>query len=414
MSRNDQNTSQAKAGPSLPIRKRLRIAFAVVAGLIFGMAGVAYSHGWFGLIFRGGSEEEDLGPVRVFDAAPPGPAPKGMVWIPGGVFWMGMGGRELHGGGHSEYYRGAVPRHKIQVDGFWMDKTEVTNGQFAKFVKATNYVTIAERWPEPGEFTDVLPEVLNRFRPHQTAILAVQPGAPFPATLPWPGLAICQRRIPPFSIVFKRPSQVVEPSGRNPGKWWHAVDGASWRYPQGPGSDLAGRDSYPVVHICYEDAVAYCQWSGKRLPTEAEWEFAARGGLDRKIYVWGDELLVNKKWMANTWQGSFPNEDTGEDGFRGLAPVASFQANGFGLYDMAGNAWEWCADWYQENYYAISPRRNPAGPHQAPRDGMRVVRGGSFACSDNYCKSYVPGARRPGQPGSSANHTGFRCAKSAR
>jgi formylglycine-generating enzyme required for sulfatase activity len=332
-----------------------------------------------------------------------------MVWIPGGVFWMGMGEREMQAGG-PEYCRGALPRHKVQVDGFWMDRTEVTNAAFAEFVQATKYVTVAERWIDPNKFTDVLPDQL-RFRQHQAALFIVQPAAGFPAALPLTGLATSRYMFPPSSAVLYQPAKPLDPNREEDlGKWWKLVDGACWRYPDGQ-NDLTGQENYPVVHICYEDAVAFCKWAGKRLPTEAEWEFAARGGLDRKIYCWGDDLLVGGKHMANSWQGSFPNLDSGADGFKGLA---SFPPNGFGLHDMAGNAWEWCVDWYLENYYMNSPQRNPKGPTDCPntKHPTRVQRGGSFACSDNYCKRYVPGARMAGEVESTACHTGFRCAKS--
>jgi formylglycine-generating enzyme len=295
-----------------------------------------------------------------------------------------------------------------------MDKTEVTNADFAEFVKATNYVTQAERWIDPNKFTDVLPEHL-KFRLQHASIFAFDAGLGFPAAISWGGLAASRYPFLPSSEVICCPAHpIANPKGRDPALWWNLVDGACWRHPEGPQSDLKGRENHPVVHIAYEDAVEFCKWAGKRLPTEAEWEFAARGGLDRKIYCWGDEPMVKNQWMCNSWQGSFPNKDTGADGHVGLAPVGSYPPNGFGLYDMAGNAWEWCADWYHRDYYSISPQHNPTGPKDCPnpKKPERVLRGGSFACSVGYCMSYVPGARRPGDTESSWNHAGFRCAKS--
>jgi formylglycine-generating enzyme len=283
------------------------------------------------------------------------------VWVPGGVFWMGC-----------TQFDDAIPVHKVEVDGFWMDRTEVTNAQFAKFVDATRYVTVAEK-PPAGD-------------------------------------------LKPFSIVFTAPDQTVDPHKVAHLTWWKAVKGADWRHPEGPASDLKGRDSHPVVHISYVDALAYAAWAGKRLPSEAEWEFAARGGLDRKVFCWGDELTPGGKFMANTWQGEFPNKNTVQDGFAGTAPVGSFPANGFGLSDMAGNVWEWCADWYHPAYYKFSPDKNPQGPRgsfdpQEPGVAKRVQRGGSYLCCDNFCKRYLPGARGKGEPESAANHVGFRCVR---
>jgi formylglycine-generating enzyme required for sulfatase activity len=293
-----------------------------------------------------------------------------MVWVPGGTFWMGQEG---------EMFRDAQPVHKVYVDGFWMDSTEVTNRQFRAFVEATGYVTLAERKPTS-----------------QTS--------PFAA----PGEA--------FSIVFTPPTSQVQLGKTNPLAWWKAVLGASWRRPEGPLSDLTGRDDHPVVHIAFDDAVAYCKWADKRLPTEAEWEFAARGGLDRQRFCWGNEQNPGGKFLANTWQGAFPHSNTCQDGFAGTAPVASFAPNGFGLFDMAGNVWEWCADWYHPAYYRFSPPRNPQGPLASfdpsePDLYKRVQRGGSFLCADEYCMRYVPGARGKGEPSSAANHIGFRCVR---
>jgi formylglycine-generating enzyme required for sulfatase activity len=260
----------------------------------------------------------------------PGEPPEGMVWISGGEFSMGCADPRafMHGG--PDAMQDARPIHRVYVDGFWMDKTEVTNEQFKEFVDATHYVTVAERIPRAEDF----------------------PGAP-------------PENLAAGSVVFTPTDRPVPLD--NHYQWWSYVKGASWRRPLGAESDLKGREKYPVVHIAYEDAVAYATWAVKRLPTEAEWEFAARGGLSGKIYVWGDELNPGGKWNANTYQGRFPVQEKSEDGFARLAPVAQFPANGYGLYDMAGNVWEWCSDWYRPDYYeqlaaAGGVARNPLGP----------------------------------------------------
>jgi formylglycine-generating enzyme len=224
----------------------------------------------------------------------------------------------------------------------------------------------------------------------------------------------------PGSLVFTPPAGKVPLNDVS--LWWKWTPGANWRHPDGPGSELQGRDNHPVVHVAYSDALAYCAWRGKkeggvfRLPTEAEWEFASRGGLDKKPYLWGDELRPHGKPMANTWQGEFPHKNTMEDGYLGAAPVASFPANDFGLHDMAGNVWEWCADWYQPRYASSFGERNPQGPttsHDPNEPGVpkRVQRGGSYLCCDNYCSRYMAGARGKGEPESTTNHIGFRCLK---
>ena len=308
---------------------------------------------------------------------PSDPAPEGMVWIPGGEFWMGSDEAD---------FKDARPWHRVYVDGFWMDKTEVTNEQFEKFVKATRYVTVAECTPTKEEF----------------------PTAP-------------EENLVAGSVVFTPPDRAVALNDHL--QWWSYVKGANWRHPTGPDSDLKGKEKYPVVHVAYDDALAYCKWADKRLPTEAEFEFAARGGLDRKPYVWGDDFHPDGKWMANTFQGHFPDENTVEDGFVGTAPVGAFPANRYGLYDIAGNVWEWCSDWYRPDYYqtladkgGVAP--NPQGPADSfdpsePGTEKRVHKGGSFLCTDQYCKRYEPGGRGKGEADTGTNHLGFRCVKSA-
>ena len=349
--------------PSPSGRRRPRRTWLAGLGLVLLAA-------CFGLYGLAGSDD----PAR-----PPGPAPEGMVWVPGGWFWMGS--EEPMG---IDQISNSAPVHRVWVDGFWMDETEVTNARFRAFVEATGYRTVAERMPDP--------ELL--------------------------AMAAPQRRVKgPFSGVFRPPA--VCPANLadcNCNEWWQAVEGADWRHPEGPTSSIVGKDDYPVVHVCYEDAVAWAEWAGKRLPTEAEWERAARGGLDRKRYVWGDELRPDGKWMANTWQGKFPCQDTAEDGHAGLAPVASYPPNGYGLYDMAGNAWEWCSDWYQPFFEVVPGQeiRNPTGPGSSSDpsnrgERMRVQRGGSYLCADEYCARYRVGGRQPGEVGSGQVHTGFRC-----
>jgi len=348
--------------------------------------------------------DEVLGPVQTNSSTPPGPAPEGMVWVPGGTFWMG-----------SMEFPDANPVHKVYVDGFWMDRTEVTNAQFAKFVAATKYVTVAERPLDPKKFPGFNVEGYG-FQPDYLACVSATPGVGF-AGLPWTGLYYTQPLLRPFSPVFQMPERRLDPNQADLRDWWRGVPGASWKHPEGPGSSWNGRENHPVVHIAYDDAVAFAQWAGKRLPTEAEWEFAARGGLDRQPYAWGDELKPQGKPMANTWQGEFPHLNTAEDGFLGTAPVASFPPNGFGLSDMSGNVWEWCSDWYQPQYNGADAR-NPQGPATSndpsePGVPKRVQRGGSFLCCDNYCQRYKMGARGKGDPESSANHIGFRCVRAA-
>ncbi len=272
------------------------------------------------------------------------------------------------------------PLHEVTVKSFFMDKTEVTNEQFAEFVKATNYVTLAERPLTAKELPGLLPEFEGKT------------------------VSLCYR--PPKGAVNLRDAL----------QWWAPVIGANWRHPDGPETDIIGKEKHPVVHVCWDDAQAYCKWAGKRLPTEAEWEFAARGGLEKARYIWGNEFSPNGKWMTNTWQGKFPHENTGEDGFKGLAPAGSFQANGYGLFDMAGNVWEWCSDWYLPDYYAKSPKDNPPGPTTSfdpdePGVMKHTTRGGSWMCSDSYCRGYRPSARMKTSPDTGLANTGFRCVK---
>jgi formylglycine-generating enzyme required for sulfatase activity len=312
-------------------------------------------------------DKKDDTPPKLNSAKPPGPPPDGMVWIPGGEFWMG-----------STAFEDAQPVHRVHVGGFWMDKTEVTNEQFARFVKATGYRTVAEKQPDPKEFPDIPKDKLK-----------------------------------PFSIVFKQPAPDALIDLKNHLSWWELNYGASWKHPEGPGSNLKARESHPVVHVCWHDAIAYCKWAKKRLPTEAEWEFAARGGLDRKKYGWGDELTPKKKWQCNIWQGNFPLQNTREDGFERAAPVGSFPVNGYGLADMAGNVWEWCHDWYDAETYTKEARRNPKGPATSGDaiEPKRAQRGGSFLCADNFFAGYDAGARGKGEPSSAGNHNGFRCVR---
>ena len=293
----------------------------------------------------------------------------GMMWIPTGTFRMGSEGGQPDEG----------PVHEVTLNGFWMDKTEVTNEQFAEFVKATEYVTVAERTPKAEDFPEAPPEALV-----------------------------------PGSVVFTPPRGRI--SLDNHFQWWSYVPGASWRHPEGPESSIVGREKHPVVHVAWEDAKAYAKWAGKRLPTEAEWEYASRGGLDRKPYVWGDEKVPDGKQLGNIWQGDFPAENSSQDGFAGLAPVASYPPNGYGLYDMAGNVWEWCADWYRPDAYEQHAKVNPKGPEsssdpQEPGMPKKVMRGGSFLCSDVYCTGYRPSARMKSSPDTGLSHTGFRCVK---
>jgi len=318
----------------------------------------------------------------------PATLPAGMIYIPGGEFSMGsLDPTEMFCGG-DQPMDDARPLHRVYLDGFFMDATEVTNEEFASFVKATGYVTVAERKPTREEFPQV---------PDDKLVAG--------------------------SVVFSPAPRPVPLDDHY--QWWSYVAGVNWRHPDGPSSDLKGREKFPVVHVAYEDAAAYAKWAGKRLPTEAEFEFAARGGLTGKPYPWGDDLKPEGKWPANIYQGKFPVKggDAGEDGFKGIAPVAQFRPNGYGLFDVGGNVWEWTSDWYRPDYYSTLAEqggvaRNPQGPATSldpaePGQPKRVQRGGSFLCTDEYCTRYMVGTRGKGEVRSASNHVGFRCVKDA-
>jgi len=302
------------------------------------------------------------------------PPAKDMVWIPGGTFLMGS----------DNHYPEEAPAHKVKVDGFWIDRFLVTNAQFQKFVKETGYVTFAERPANPDDYPGAKPELLE-----------------------------------PASIVFVKPERPV--SKDNHYNWWSYIPGANWRHPEGKGSSIKGREKHPVVHVSYEDVQAYAQWIGKELPTEAEWEFAAQGGLEGAEFAWGEELHPKGKMMANNWQGEFPMENLCSDGYERTSPVGVFPANGYGLYDMIGNVWEWTSDWYQEHrQIEKSPcctMDNPRGANlEASYDPQmpdikiprKATKGGSFLCAPSYCRRYRPAARMPQAIDTSTCHLGFR------
>ena len=306
-----------------------------------------------------------------------------MVWIPGGEFDMGSGDGE---GRPDE-----LPVHKVKLSGYWMDDHEVTNAQFRKFVDATGYVTTAEKAPVWEDLQKQLPA-----------------GTPKPAD----SLLVAA------SLVFTPPDHPVPLD--NVSVWWTWKKGASWQHPEGPGSTVKGKDNYPVVQVSWDDAQAYAKWAGKRLPTEAEWEYAARGGLKNKPYSWGDEPVEKGSPKANTWQGNFPNYNNDWDGYKGLAPVKSFAPNNYKLYDLAGNVWEWCNDWYAPDYYeslAGKTSINPGGPAESydpmePTVPKRVTRGGSFMCNASYCKGYRVSSRMKTSPDTGLENVGFRCVSS--
>lgn len=318
----------------------------------------------------------------------------GMVALPGGEFLMGSDAPYA--------LPNERPAHRVRVSPFLLDTHPVTNADFARFVAATGYKTVAER---PVDWEELKKQVL--------------PGTPKPPA----------ELLQPGSMVFRPTEGPVDL--RNMAQWWQWVPGANWQHPEGPGSGIEGKENHPVVHIAFADAEAYAKWVGKRLPTEAEWEYAARGGKENARYPWGDEERPKGRWMANRWTGNFPYHNTAEDGFVGIAPVGSFPPNAFGLYDMAGNVWNWCADIYHGAAYAERasngaccdptgptaedpelPLRGDPSPVKVPGTLRRVTKGGSYLCAPDYCESYRPSARRGMTPDSSTNHLGFRCAKS--
>ncbi|MCW1883413.1 formylglycine-generating enzyme family protein [Luteolibacter flavescens] len=314
----------------------------------------------------------------------------GMVRLSGGTFMMGHDGSfETPYGTKSFPEEG--PAHKTTVKGFWIDETEVTNAQFAEFVKATNYVTFAEREVKAEDFPEG-----DR------------------SSLP-------EGKFTNGAIVFREDAH-IEGNPNLPGRsieWWRWDPKANWQHPTGEGSSIVGKENHPVVCVNFDDAAAYAKWANKRMPTEAEWEFAARGGMEGKIYTWGDELKPGDRWMANTWQGEFPNKNSGDDGFTASAPVRSFPANAYGLYDMAGNVWEFCSDLYDPAYYTDCDPDNPQGPATWVHDNgvkgdgkiRRVIKGGSFLCHVSYCMRYRPAARHSQDIESPTNHAGFRCVR---
>ena len=308
-------------------------------------------------------------------SAPSRPPAENMVWIPGGTFLMGS----------DRHYPEEAPAHKVKVGGFWIGAYAVTNAEFARFVDATGYVTVAERPANPADYPGAQPELLV-----------------------------------PASVVFKKTRGPVDLS--NPYNWWTYVAGADWRHPRGPDSTIDHLLDHPVVHVAFEDAEAYIAWRGQELPTEAEWEFAARGGLESTEFTWGNEYMPNGKPMANTWQGEFPWQDRAEDGYAWTAPVGAFPPNGYGLYDMAGNVWEWTTDWFQDHGRNIksacctidNPRGGERDQSCDPRTPTikiprKVMKGGSYLCAPNYCRRYRPAARMPQPIDTSTCHLGFRC-----
>ena len=317
-------------------------------------------------------------PIETLEDAGPGPAPfPDMVWIPPAVFRMGSDG----------HYPEERPAHLVSVDGFWIDRYPVTNDRFARFVKDTNHRTFAELPPDPSQYPGALPDMLYA-----------------------------------GSLVFMRPHGPVD--RHNPGNWWAFLRGADWRHPYGPNSTIDGRGNHPVVHVAFSDVTAFAKWEGKAIPTEAEWELGARGGLGGKAYAWGDTLLLNgQQHMANTWQGEFPWQNLGLDGYENTSPVDAFPPNGYGVFDMIGNTWEWTDDWYVARHESDAAKpccapRNPRGASESDsydrrqpqiKIGRKVIKGGSHLCAPNYCRRYRPAARYPETVDTSTCHLGFRC-----
>ena len=306
---------------------------------------------------------------------------EGMVWIEGGTFEMGADNEQGR--------RDELPKHQVKLNGFFMDITEVTNEQFAAFVKATGYITTAEKDVNWEEIKATLPPDTPKPKPEM---------------------------LKAASLVFVPTQNAVNLQDYS--QWWQWTHGADWKHPKGPNSSIKGKDKFPVVHISWDDAMAYCQWAGKRLPTEAEWEFAARGNLKNNVYAWGNENVEQGKNKCNYWEGSFPYKNDTKDGFYGASPIKSFAANGYGLYDMAGNVWEWCADLYHHDYYEqianLKVIENPKGPKSSydpdePTVPKRTMRGGSFLCNESYCSGYRVAARMKSSPDSGMEHLGFRC-----
>ena len=321
-------------------------------------------------------EAFDLAETELAETVETNERPHGMSWIPGGTFRMGS----------NDHYPEEAPAHRVTVDGFWIDTTPVTNKQFKQFVKATGHVTVAEISPDPKDYPGALPHMLYA-----------------------------------GSLVFMPPLQPVDL--RNWSQWWSFMKGADWRHPYGPKTNINVLDNHPAVHVSYADALAYAKWAGKDLPTEAEWEFAARGGLEEAEFAWGDEFTPGGQHMANTWQGEFPHQNLRNDGYERTSPVTAFSANGYGVHDMIGNVWEWTSDWYTAKHEADTAKaccipQNPRGGREddsydscqpnikIPR---KVLKGGSHLCAPNYCRRYRPAARHAEPVDTSTSHVGFRC-----
>jgi formylglycine-generating enzyme len=322
------------------------------------------------------TELDAVSPRRPQDSVSEISSYAGMIWISGGTFQMGS----------DRHYADEAPAHRVTVDSFWLDRAPVTNREFRNFVAATGHVTLAEMTPDLNDYPGALPNMLRA-----------------------------------ASLVFNPPKHVVDTNNWN--QWWTFKFGANWRRPYGPRSSISGLHDHPVVHVAYRDALAYAKWAGKDLPTEAEWEFAARGGLNGTEFAWGDEFTPGGKQMANTWQGAFPHENLKLDGYERTSPVTAFPPNGYGVYDMIGNVWEWTTDWYSTTHEADAPKAcciptNPRGGREAAsydpclpdiKIPRKVLKGGSHLCAPNYCRRYRPAARHPEPVDTSTSHVGFRC-----